>query len=204
VPRAVLVSLTFPALVYVAIQLVFTGVGGGATQAPLADAAQKFLGPVGASLLGLGGLASMLGFNAGTALSTPRYLEALADEGLLPAALSRVHARYGTPAVAIITSAAVTAVLTLLLDFKRLVDLAALAVLLQYLATAAALVRIGSGRSRWLGLVACAAAALFGAQSIGAPSTPVELGWLVALTVVGVLVAALSRGLSRRSSPTAP
>jgi amino acid transporter len=105
--------------------------------------------------------------------------------------------------VAIVTSAGVTAVLTLFLDFQRLVDLAALAVLLQYLATAAALVRIGSGRTRFIGLVACVAAALFGAQSIGAPSTPVELGWLGALTAVGVLIAALSRWLSRRSSPTA-
>lgn len=199
VPRAVLISLLAPAVLYVAIQLVFVGVGGSNADAPLSDAAGRFLGPAGVSLLALGGLVSMLGFNAGTALCTPRYLQALAEEGLLPPALSRIHARYGTPAFAILTSAAVTVVLTLVLDFERLVDLAALAVLLQYLATAAALVRLGAGRTRALGVVAVLVSVLFGAQGQWQ-----ELAVLGLLVVAGLPLAIWSRRLSLRSSPTGP
>ena len=188
VPRAVVLSLVFPALVYLLVQLVFIGVGGRPTGAPLVDAAAGFLGPSGALLLGVGGLVSMLGFNAGTALCTPRYLQALADERLVPAWLGRAHPRYGTPAVAIVTTAAVTLVLTQVLDFERLVDLAALAVLAQYLASSAALVRLKRGRLRALGVVSVLASLLFGAQGEAK-----ELVILGALTLVGVAVAAGTR-----------
>jgi amino acid transporter len=157
------------------------------------------MGPAGASLLAFGGLVSMLGFNAGTALCTPRYLQALAEERLLPPALARIHARYATPAVAIMLSAAVTVVLTLILDFERLVDLAALAVVLQYLATAAALVRLGAGRTRALGVVAVVVSVLFGAQGRWK-----EVALLGLLTACGVPLALWTRRLSLRSDPTGP
>jgi amino acid transporter len=198
VPRAVLLSLALPAALYVAIQLVFVGVGGTASDAPLADAARGFMGPGGATLLAVGGLVSMLGFSAGAALCTPRYLQALADERLVPGWLGRIHPRHATPAAAILASAGVTVVLLLVLDFDRLVDLAALAVLLQYLATSAALVRLGRGWQRGLGGLACVVSLFFGAQA-----ALNELVLLALLTVVGVAVAVVTRRLSR-SSPTGP
>ncbi len=198
VPRAVLLSLALPATLYVLIQVVFVGVGGTDSGAPLADAARGFMGPGGATLLALGGLVSMLGFNAGTALCTPRYLQALADERLVPAWLGRIHPRYATPAAAILASAGVTVALLLVLDFERLVDLAALAVLLQYLATSAALVRLGRGWQRLLGGVACVVSLFFGAQG-----KLNELVILASLTAVGVVVAAATRRLNR-SGPIGP
>jgi basic amino acid/polyamine antiporter, APA family len=188
VPRAVLLSLAFPAALYVLVQVVFVGVGGTATDAPLADAARRFMGPFGATLLACGGLVSMLGFNAGTALCTPRYLQALAEERLMPAWLGRIHARYATPAAAITASAGVTLVLLQVLDFDSLVDLAALAVLLQYLASSAALVRLGRGWTRWLGVVAVVVSVFFGFQG-----RIEELVILGLLTAVGLLIARLSR-----------
>ena len=104
-------------LLYVLVQVVFVGVGGKSTGAPLPDAARSFLGAGGAALLGAGGLVSMLGFNAGTALSTPRYLQALADERLVPPIFARLHARFETPAAAIVTTAFATLVLTFVLGF---------------------------------------------------------------------------------------
>jgi len=194
VPRAVLLSLAFPAALYVLVQVVFVGVGGTATDAPLADAARRFMGPFGATLLACGGLVSMLGFNAGTALCTPRYLQALAEERLMPAWLGQIHARYATPAAAIAASAGVTLVLLQVLDFDRLVDLAALAVLLQYLASSAALVRLGRGWTRWLGVVAIVVSLFFGFQG-----RIEELVILALLTAVGLLIARLSR--SGRTGP---
>jgi amino acid transporter len=177
VPRAVLLSLLLPLLVYTLVQLVFVGVGGGNDPAPLAAAAERFLGRGGATLLALGGLVSTLGFSAGTALCTPRYLEALAEERLLPAELAKPHPRYGTPATAIIVSAAAALLVGSCFDFGRLVDLAALAVLGQYVATSAALMRLGRGRTRWLGFVAVLVSVLFAAQ--GQPREYALLGLIL-------------------------
>jgi len=198
VPRAVLWSLFFPAVLYLFVQLVFVGVGGRASGAPLVDAARTLAGSTGATLLALGGVVSMLGFNAGTALCTPRYLQALAEEGLLPRALANVHPRYATPAVAIVASGAVTAVVAELFDFEHLVDMAALAVLAQYLASSAALVRLGRGRLRLLGVVSVLVSLSFGAQG---ELTPLAI--LGGLTLAGVALAALTRffGRARRLSP---
>ncbi|HTQ04012.1 MAG TPA: APC family permease [Polyangiaceae bacterium] len=192
VPLAVLVALAFPALLYVLVELVFLGASGPTdTRAPLVDAARALAGGAGATLLGLGGLVSMLGYNAGTALATPRYLQALADERLLPRAFGAVHPRYGTPAVAVVASAGVTLVLTQLLDFERLVDLAALAVVAQYLASSAALVKLGRGGARVTGLLSVLVSLLFAAE--GELTQATILG---ALTLVGVVLALVTRRLA--------
>ena len=163
VPRAVVLSITLSALLYVLVQIVFIGVGARASAAPLPDAAALILGASGSTLLALGGLVSMLGFNAGTALCAPRYLQALAEERMLPPILARTHPRFGTPAAAIIATTLVTLVLTLSLDFDGLVDLAVLAVLVQYLATSAALVRLGrSVRLKLLGVLSILVSVGFG------------------------------------------
>jgi amino acid transporter len=192
VPRAVLVSLAFPALLYVLVELVFVGTGARATEAPLVDAARGFAGAAGATLLGFGGFVSMLGYNAGTALCTPRYLQALAEERLVPRWLGSLHPRHGTPRAAILASAGVTLVLTQCLDFERLVDLAALAVVAQYLASSAALVKLGAGRLRALGVVSVLVSLLFAAQGELAPA--LTLG---ALTLVGVAISFATRRLAR-------
>jgi len=199
VPRAVLFSLLGSIGLYALVQVVFVGVGGGSTALPLPDAAGAFLGPTGASLLGLGGLVSMLGFNAGTALCTPRYLEALAEERLVPPALARAHPRFDTPAHAIIASGGVTALLTLVLDFDRLVDLAVVAVLAQYLASSAALVRLGtSARAKVLGLFAVAISLAFAFQC-ELRAVLVLLGLLGAGAIVAILTRRATDGV--RSVP---
>jgi amino acid transporter len=188
VPRAVLAALISTALLYALIQVVFVGVGARSRTQPLPEAASLFLGSGGASLLAFGGLISMLGFNAGTALCTPRYLEALAEERLVPAALARLHPRFETPYLAIAASGAVAALLALFLDFERLVDLAVVAVLAQYLMCSAALVRVGQGaRQKLLGGVAGLVSLTFAAQCELA-----AVGVLGALLVLGGAIAVLS------------
>ncbi len=192
VPRAVLAALAFPALLYVLVELAFIGAGGAAgAGAPLVEAARAVAGTTGATLLGLGGLVSMLGYNAGSALCTPRYLQALADERLLPRSLGALHPRHGTPATAVVASAGVTLLLTQLLDFERLVDLAALAVVAQYLASSAALVKLGRGRARAAGVVSVVVSLLFAAE--GALIQATILG---ALTLAGVALSLATRRLA--------
>jgi APA family basic amino acid/polyamine antiporter len=189
VPRAVMGAMLGSALLYALVQVVFVGVGGGSTSLPLPDAARTFLGPAGATLLGAGGLISMLGFNAGTALCTPRYLEALAEERLVPPGLARPHARFQTPAVAILTSGALALLLALVLDFDRLVDLAVLAVLVQYLASSLSLVKLATTRNqRLLGLASATISVGFALEC-----QPIEGLVLGALLAVGGAVALTTR-----------
>lgn len=190
VPRAVLLALGFPALLYAAVQVVFVGVGAPAGEAPLVTAAERFLGGWGGALLGFGGLVSMLGYSAGTALCTPRYLQALADEALVPVSLARPHPRFQTPAAAIVTSSLLTLAFLVSMRFERLVDLAALAVLTQYLVSSAALAWTSRGRRRLLGVVAALVSLLFAAQA-----KLEDLGMLVLVTALGGIVAFVTRRL---------
>jgi amino acid transporter len=193
VPRAVLGSLFLSGLLYALVQVVFVGVGGSSRAQPLPETASIFLGPLGAPLLGLGAVVSMLGFNAGTALATPRYLEALAEQRLVPGAFARRNARFETPHLAIALSGGVAAVLAVVLDFERLVDLAVVAVLGQYFMSSAALLKLGeTRRERAVGALSLAVSLVFAAQC--------ELravGVLGALLLVGVVIALFSR----RSEP---
>ncbi len=196
IPRGVIGSMLLSALLYVLVQIVFVGVGGSSTSAPLPDAARIFLGPYGASLLALGGVISMLGFNAGTALCTPRYVQALAEERLVPPAFARSHPRFETPAPAIALSTLVTAVLALVLDFEKLVDLAVLAVIGQYLASSAALLRLGSKtRHKLLGAISIVISLAFGYQS-----TATEFKALGAVMALGFVIVIGTRAIWREGA----
>ena len=54
-------------------------------------------------LLTVGAALSVLGTNNNTVLAGPRYLYALAETGRLPRVFARIHPRYRTPYVAILT-----------------------------------------------------------------------------------------------------
>jgi basic amino acid/polyamine antiporter, APA family len=145
VPIAAVGSLVFSTLFYVLIQAVAVGVHPGLADAgnkPLAEASARFLGPAGGTLMALGALISMIGYNAGNALGSPRYLSALAEDHALPAWLAAPHPRYKTPSRSILLTGGLTACAALFLNFQSLVELANLAVILQYLATCAAVIRL--------------------------------------------------------------
>jgi len=137
VPLALLGALLGAMLLYALVEIVFMGTHPDPAHAdkPLAEAAAAFAGPWAARLLTVGAAVSSFGFCTGVALVGPRYLSALADDGLLPPALGRRHPRFATPGVAIIVTAAVTIGLVLWADFDRLSDLGNVAVFAQYLST---------------------------------------------------------------------
>lgn len=137
IPMAAIGSLLFATLIYVLIQAVAVGVLPtlASSNKPLADAAAVFLGPFGATILALGALISTIGYNAGNALGSPRYLSALAEDHFLPQSLAKAHPRFATPSQAILLTTGVTFVAALFLDFKQLVDISNLAVITQYLST---------------------------------------------------------------------
>jgi amino acid transporter len=136
VPRAVILSLIIAGVLYMAVQTAAVGAfpGLAASSKPLADAAFSFVGPAGAFLMALGAVLSMVGFNAGTAMVTPRFLSSLAEDGKLPKGLAAIHKKFGTPHRAILLTAGVVSAMILLLDFGKLVDFTNVVICSQYLA----------------------------------------------------------------------
>lgn len=137
VPRAMLWALLSSMVLYAIIQCIIVGSGAqiAASEAPLADAAGWFIGPWGAMMISIGGIISMSGYVAGSALICPRSVAILCEDGHFPRVGAKLHARYATPAVAIIFVALSVYAMTLFLNFDRLIDISAFAVVIKYLFT---------------------------------------------------------------------
>ncbi len=150
VPIAVIGALLASVAFYVLIQIVAYGTApsiatSGATPdkpwstRPIVEAAATFMGTGGARFMAAGACVSMVGFCAGSALVTPRFLVALGQDGLLPRALAHHGRRFESPHVAIVTTSVAVLVAALALDFDALVDLSNVAVIAQYALTCAAI-----------------------------------------------------------------
>jgi APA family basic amino acid/polyamine antiporter len=113
VPFALVLQIAIVTAIYTLVQLVAIGTVPdlGRTSTPLADAGRLLLGPFGGFLLTLGAVLSVLGTNNNTVLAGPRYLYALAESGRMPSVFARIHPRYRTPYVAILTQTAIAVAL---------------------------------------------------------------------------------------------
>jgi len=142
VPRALFLALGLVTVVYLAVQFVAQGVLGPALadyrDAPLAETAARVMGPWGRALMLAGGTVSMLGYTSSDMLSTPRTLFAFGRDRFLPPVLARVHPRYRTPDVAIVTHAAVVWAISTAGTFAHLVVVANVTLLSLYVLCAGA------------------------------------------------------------------
>ena len=140
VPFALIMQIVIVTAIYTAVQLVALGTvpNLGSSPTPLADAAAMMIGPVGGLILTLGAVLSVLGTNNNTVLAGPRYLYALAEMGKLPRVFSKIHPRYRTPYIAILTQTGVALLLMLTGTAEELAVLSAIARLATYIGTAAA------------------------------------------------------------------
>jgi|SRR5258705_232434 len=107
---------------------------------PLAAAAAAALGPNGAVLVSLTAVLSCAGTLTVMMLTTPRILFALAAHGDMPLVFASVNPARRTPAVAIIVSAVALWLLTVSGTFVYLATFSAMARLLMYGSTCAALI----------------------------------------------------------------
>jgi len=142
VPRAAYLALILTTIIYIMIQLVAQGTLGSDLanykDAPLAEAAAKFLGNIGRTTLLAGATISAFGFVTSDILSSPRMIFAFGRDGALPAWFAHVHPRYRSPDVAIITYAVLAFGLSVSGTFEQLAVLSNVAVLLMYLLCCAA------------------------------------------------------------------
>ncbi len=140
VPFAMLTMIAVVTMIYVGVQAValMTLPGLATSEAPLAEAAGRFAGPIAVGLLTVGAVVSILGNIGNTMLIGPRYLFALARDGYGPVWFGRVHPRWRTPAAAIGIQAAIALVLAVSGSFVQLALLSVVARLAGYLGVAAA------------------------------------------------------------------
>ncbi|HYB99536.1 MAG TPA: amino acid permease [Candidatus Limnocylindrales bacterium] len=103
-------------------------------------AARVLFGEAGAAMTSALILASILSCLNATILVGPRIVYAMALDGLLPSAMSRVHPRYATPHVAVLAQAITAIVLIVLLRrFPSVLDYTTFAIVLATMADTAAL-----------------------------------------------------------------
>src|SRR5438477_5030384 len=142
VPRSAYLALVITTIIYIMIQLVAQGTLGvdlaNYKDAPLAEAAAKFLGNIGRTILLVGAAVSAFGFVTSDILSSPRIIFAFGRDGALPVWFAHVHPRYRSPDVAIVTYAVLAFALSITGTFEQLAVLSNVAVLLMYLLCCAA------------------------------------------------------------------
>jgi APA family basic amino acid/polyamine antiporter len=140
VPRAALTAVAFVVGLYVGLQIVAQGVLGGALPghpAPLAALAEVVL-PGTYTALPIVASVSMFGTLQGDLLGSSRLIYALACDGHLPAALSRVSVDHRVPLLALAAHAAAVSMLTILGTFEALALMAGGAFCLVYFGSCAA------------------------------------------------------------------
>jgi amino acid transporter len=132
--------------IYVLIQYVTMGVLGIDLHlykdAPLAAVANQLIGPAGTIIILVATMISGLGAVNGDVFSSSRLLYAGAKDRLFPKYLSRVHPRFKTPHLAIITFAALIFIFSVSGGFRQLAILACGALLLIYLAVVLATIKL--------------------------------------------------------------
>ena len=142
VPRALAIAMIGVTVLYLAVHLVAAGLLGDrlatVPTAPLAFAAEQFMGSPGRLLLLVGASISMLGYVSGMTLAVPRALWKFAQDGLLPPAIGAIHGTYRTPHVAIVVQTTFVGLLAIFNSFEQLAVISNLAALLLYAACAVA------------------------------------------------------------------
>jgi amino acid transporter len=154
-PMALMVAIAVVALIYILVQLVCIGTlpGLAISKFPLADAADRLLPPLlrwqtwlgivitisGGAIVSAGAIISIVGNLNIILLSGSRVPFAIAEQSQLPAFLAKVHRRFLTPHIAIVITAAVMMLLTLKSSFVAALTISAIARLVTYAVTCAAL-----------------------------------------------------------------
>jgi len=140
-PFALLMALALQCFIYTGVihVVVATLPGAGASERPLADAAQHFLGRWAAAGIGVAALISTYGYLSANLLHSPRIAFALAEQGDFPGMLARIHPRFRTPHLSILLYAGILFAFAALGSFQWNATLSAVSRLVVYAAIAIAL-----------------------------------------------------------------
>jgi len=125
-PRAIVGGTFAIVAIYLAANAAYLHVNGiegmAASRLVAADTMQALVGRVGGAFISVVVMLSTLGTLTGVMLTAPRIFFAMADDGVFFTGLSRVHARYQTPYVAITLAAVLGVAFVLTRTFEQLAD----------------------------------------------------------------------------------
>jgi amino acid transporter len=140
-PFAMMTALIVVAVIYILTQVVCIGTlpNLGASEKPLADASNLFLGSAGASLITVGAVISTMGTLNAILLAGSRLPFAMAEQDHLPSVFAATHPRFHTPHRSILLTGGIALALALSGTFTYALTLAAISKLLTSAATCAAL-----------------------------------------------------------------
>lgn len=146
-PRAIIISFLIILFIYLAVQIVSQGVLGDSfsnyKEAPLAEVAKRVLGPFGLTLLTVGAALSMFGYLSSDIMNMPRVLFRSALDNVIPIKpLSRVHKKFYTPYISVISFTFLGCLFAIIGEFKQLAALSSSCVLLIYLGVALATIKL--------------------------------------------------------------
>lgn len=120
IPKALAIGIGIVVAIYLGANAVYLRALGrdglAASAAVAADAVSRMVGPVGATLISVAAMLSVLGFVNVVLLANSRIIYAMAVEGVFVKAAGRVHPRFGSPHIAIVI---MTVWALLLLAFTR-------------------------------------------------------------------------------------
>lgn len=147
VPKSILLSAVIVLILYLAVQLVAQGVLGNTLSnfkgAPLAEAAKRIMGPFGKTLMIFGAAVSMFGYLSSDILNMPRVLFRSSKDHVIPVqSLAKVHRKFATPYIAIISFTALSCFFSITGGFKQLAILSTSSVLLIYLGVALSVIKL--------------------------------------------------------------
>lgn len=190
IPRAIVITLIFSALLYMAVVTVAICAAGagalyGATRtnaAPLEIVARSFGFPQVHILVAIGAMTAMLGVLLNLILGLSRILLAMGRRRDMPSACAKVNASGTTPYVSVVVIGTLIVALVLIGDVKTTWSFSAFTVLVYYAITNLAALRLPAEErlySRgfaWTGLAACLFLAFWVEPRI----------WLIGLGLIGV------------------
>jgi basic amino acid/polyamine antiporter, APA family len=106
IPRALALGIAIVIACYLGANAVYLHALGrdglAASSAVAADTATRLMGPMGATLITIGAMLSILGFVNVVILATPRIFFAMARDGVFLQAAARVHPRWGSPHISVL------------------------------------------------------------------------------------------------------
>ncbi|MBG9982093.1 APC family permease [Aerococcaceae bacterium DSM 111020] len=143
-PKAILVSLAIVTVLYVLlISTTITMLGEDilTTNTPIQDAFAEMVGSWGFWLVSIAAIISLVGLNVGDSTHSPRLLESIADDGLLPNAVSKKN-KNGTPVASIVITSLIAFGLVMSGSFESLVDISVVFYFFQYIPTALAVITL--------------------------------------------------------------
>ncbi len=124
IPRSLIVGTIILIAIYIVANFAYVAALGPARMAAservAGDAMAAVLGPTAGKIVALAIIISMYSAAHATVITVPRVYFAMARDGVFFRKLSEIHPRYGTPAIAVVTSCVWAAILAMTGTFEQL------------------------------------------------------------------------------------